>query len=310
MTRRQRRENEFDRTIDLTQFIPKDSPKLEPENQITEPLETTSQEMDKTVVKPTIRSQIPILSESDQFPFTTLAEWLIWHSNFPELAFVREAYDLDAVPMDSDEVYWINVMNEPEFFNSDWKMAGSIIHDLNLARRQGPPSGSPDFDMDLVLTEGFSTLFTDIYQILTKMPAGLKNYRYPVLQLALKGLLLLDLVYLDQGYWFAKESGEELHFRVTKLDEFIEQQEVELDYEENTKLWIGTEKWQRGLVCFDLLISKSIYLSTFSQTHLNEKVKISTLIKNDLNQSIVSNLNEVKFMDELRVKSLLAQLTN
>ncbi|MHA1976214.1 MAG: hypothetical protein ACW98I_04875 [Candidatus Hodarchaeales archaeon] len=301
MTKRQRREIEIDRTIDLTQFISEETPNVK-----TEKYDVHSQKIE---TKPTTRSKIPLLNESDQFPFTTLSEWLIWHSNFPELAFVREAHDLDAIPIDSDEVFWINVMNEPEFFNSDWKMAGSIIHDLNLAKRQGPPSGSPDFDMDLVLTEGFSTLFTDIYLILTKMPSGLKNYRFPVLQLALKGLLLLDLVYLDQGNWFAKESEEELVVRVKKLDEFIKQQEVDSDYGENVKSLIGAQNWQKGIVCFDLLISKSIYISTFSQTHLTEKSKISMLTKDGFNQSVLSNLEEVRFMDELRVKGLSAQLS-
>jgi hypothetical protein len=309
MSKRQRKEIEFDRTIDLTQFIPKEGHKERFNSQKTVNIENSSQEINIPDIQPTIRSSIPILTESDQFPFTTLSEWLIWHSNFPELAFVREAYDLDAVPLDSDEVYWISVMNEPEFFNSNWKMAGSIIHDLNLAKKQGPPSGTPDFDMDLVLTEGFSTLFTDIYLILTKMPNGLKNYRYPVLQLALKGLLLLDLVYLDQDIWFAKESEEELHIRIKNLDEFVEQQEEELDYENNVKILMEASVWQKGIVCFDLLITKSIYLSTFSQTHLPETVKISTLNKNNFQQIMLSSLNQVRFLDELRVNSLSALLT-
>jgi len=196
-------------------------------------------------------------------------------------------------------------MNEPEFFNSNWKMAGSVIHDLNLAKRQGPPSGSPDFDMDLVLTQGFFTLFTDIYLILTKMPNGLKNYRYPVLQLALKGLLLLDLVYVEKNIWFAKESEEELQLRVKNLDEFIKQQEDEIKYETNVKqLMLDTRLWQKGIICFDLLITKSIYISTFSQTHLTEKMKIAILRKNMFQQEILSRLIPVGFMDQLKINTL------
>ena len=309
MSRKQRREIEMNRTIELTKFIPLKSKNVVGDNQKSLDINRENQEIHTSEIKPTIRSKIPLLTESDPFPFTSLSEWLIWHRNFPELALVREAHDLDAVPQDSDEVYWINVMNEPEFFNSNWKMAGSRIQDINLARRQGPPTGTPDFDMDFSLTEGFSTLFTDIYLILTKMPNGLKNYRYPVLQLALKGLLLLDLVYLDQNIWFAKKSEDELELRVRRLDEFIEQQISEEDYEENVKMLMATNEWQKGIVCFDLLITKSIYLSTFSQTHLTENTKISNLLKNDLQQKMLSILNKVRFMDELRVNAFSAQLT-
>ncbi len=308
LTKRQRKEIEHKRTIDLTKFIPQKSDKPAHSTQIQGQQESTSNTPASSLSKPIIRSNIPVLNESDPFPFTTLSEWLIWHSHFPELAFVREAYDLDNVPTDSDEIYWINVMNEPEFFNSNWKMAGSIIHDINQAKMQGPPSGTPDFDMDHVLTEGFSTLFTDIYLILTKMPQGLKNQRNPVLQLALKGLLLLDLVFIDQNKWYAKESEEELDRRVKELDNFILQQnDIEI-YERNVHELLKLGEWRNGVICFDLLITKSIYLSTFSQTHLTEDLKLTNLLENQIQVEIILALEKVRSMDQLKVRGLSSKL--
>ena len=120
---------------------------------------------------------------------------------------------------------------------------------------------------------------------------------------------MVKYIYLDQNIWFAKKSEDELELRVRRLDEFIEQQISEEDYEENVKMLMATNEWQKGIVCFDLLITKSIYLSTFSQTHLTENTKISNLLKNDLQQKMLSILNKVRFMDELRVNAFSAQLT-
>ncbi|MHA2039361.1 MAG: hypothetical protein ACW98X_23300, partial [Promethearchaeota archaeon] len=45
--------------------------------------------------------KVPQINETDPFPFTNLSEWLIWHRNYPELAYVREAFDVEEVPDDS-----------------------------------------------------------------------------------------------------------------------------------------------------------------------------------------------------------------
>jgi hypothetical protein len=306
---KERKEREKERTINLSNFIPmKTLSETKATGKISE-LSVKNEEDKVSESRPIIRSQIPVMGETDQFPFTTLAEWLIWHTNFPELAFVREAYDLDAVPSDSDEIYWINVMNEPEFFNSNWKMAGSIIHDLNQARRQGPPTSIPDFNLDFNLTEGFSTLFMDIYLILTKMPNGLKNHQYPVVQLALKGLFLLDLIFMDHGKWFAKESEEVVNDRVKELDRFMLLQETEENYKEEVELLFESGEWQEGIVYFDLLISKSLYLSTFSQTHITEEAKLVGLKKLRNSKKIQIQLNKIEFLDERRVNVLLSKFS-
>ena len=300
MTRKQRKEYEQEKTVKLTSFIP---------SSVIKPLEYSSDNTSKLNIRKS--DQNPLLEESDPYPFSTLIEWLIWHNSFPELAYVREAYDLDSVPQDSDEVYWINVMNEPEFFTSNWKVAGSRIYDLEGIRTRGPPGGEPEFNMDLVLTEnGFSTLFEDVYMILTMVPNGLKNLRYPILQLALKGLLLLELAYMDENLrWFALGSGKDLKARLSVLDNFVGEQESREDYEENVKNMMSKEIWQKGIISFDLLIMKSMFLSTFSRTQIPEEKKIAILITNKFQQGVISRLNTIGQLDRLRVKDLIVQLS-
>jgi hypothetical protein len=301
MTKKERKELEQKRTIKLTKFIP-------------ESVLTHSKVSSKPITRRIIRKadQNSILEESDLYPFTNLIEWLIWHQNFPELAYVREAYDLDSVPQDSDEVYWINVMNEPEFFTSNWKVAGSKIYDLERIRTLGPPGGEPEFNMDLIQTEnGFSTLFSDVHMILTKMTDGLKNLRYPILQLALKGLLLLELAYMDENLrWFALGSNQDLKTRLSFLDDFIGEQESRVDYEDNIRRLIKTEVWQTGIITFDLLIMKSMFLSTFSRTRIQEEIKIEILRSNKFQQEVILRLKTVDKLDRLRVKNLIHCLTS
>ena len=293
MTKKQRKEYDLKYTIKLTQFLP---------------LRVIPTNSNKLAIRKS--NQDPLFEDSDPYPFSTLIEWLIWHNNFPELAYVREAYDLDSVPKDS-EVYWINVMNEPEFFTSNWKVAGSRIHDLERAKTRGPPRGEPEFSMDLVLTEnGFFTLFTDVHMILTKMTDGMKNFRYPILQLALKGLLLLELAYMDENLrWFALGSEKELKTRLSLLDSFVGEQESRDDYEANVGSLITKKVWQKGIVSFDLLIMKSMFLSTFSRTQISEEIKISILITNKFQKEVISRLNAVEQIDRLRVKGLILQLS-
>jgi len=300
MTRKQRKEYEQKKTVKLTSFIPQI---------VIKPLEHSSDNISKSTIRKS--DQIPLLEDSDPYPFSTLIEWLIWHNSFPELAYVREAYDLDSVPQDSDEVYWINVMNEPEFFTSNWKVAGSRIYDLEGIRTRGPPGGEPEFNMDLVLTEnGFSTLFSDVHMILNKMPDGLKNLRYPILQLALKGLLLLELAYMDENLrWFALGSDKDLKERLSVLDSFVGEQESRDDYEVNVRSMMNAEVWQKGIISFDLLIMKSMFLSTFSRTQIPAEIKIAVLNTNKFQQGVISRLNAVDQLDRLRVKDLIIQLS-
>lgn len=296
LTKKQRKEYELKNTISLTRFIPQNI--------------VITNDPIKTLVRKT--DQNPLLEETDLYPFTNLVEWLIWHQNFPELAYVREAYDLDAVPQDSDEVYWINVMNEPEFFTSNWKIAGSRIHDLEGIKTSGPPGGEPEFNMDLVLTEnGFSTLFSDVYMILTKLPDGLKNLRYPILQLALKGLLLLELAFIDENLrWFALGSQEDLKTRLTILDTFMGEQKSKSDYEYSVSNLKDAGTWQKGIITFDLLIMKSMFLSTFSRTQISEEMKLEILINNKFHQELISRLKSIAQLDRLRVNKLIQQISS
>ncbi len=296
ITKKQRKEYELKNTISLTRFIPQKV--------------VISRDLIKTLVHKT--DQNPLFEESDPYPFSTLIEWLIWHNNFPELAYVREAYDIDSVTQDSDEIYWINVMNEPEFFTSNWKIAGSRIQDLEGIRTRGPPGGEPEFNMDLVLTEnGFSTLFSDVHMILTKLPNGLKNLHYPILQFALKGLLLLELAFIDDNLrWFALGSQEDLKTRLTILDTVMGKQESKSDYEYSVSNFNDAGTWQKGIIAFDLLIMKSMFLSTFSRTQISEEIKIETLRNNEFQQEVISKLNEVDKLDKLRVKDLKIQILN
>ncbi|MHA2111512.1 MAG: hypothetical protein ACXAC6_11145 [Candidatus Hodarchaeales archaeon] len=296
MTRKQRKDYELKNTISLTRFIPQSIVIT------TDPI--------KTLVRKT--DQNPLLEESDLYPFTNLVEWLIWHQNFPELAYVREAYDLDAVPKDSDEIYWINVMNEPEFFTSNWKIAGSRIYDLEGIKTSGPPGGEPEFNMDLVLTEnGFSTLFSDVYMILTKLPDGLKNLRYPILQLALKGLLLLELAFIDENLrWFALGSQKDLKTRLTILDTFMGEQKSKSDYEYSVSNLKDAGTWQKGILTFDLLIMKSMFLSTFSRTQISEEMKLEILKNNKFHQELISRLKSIAQLDRLRVNKLIQQISS
>jgi hypothetical protein len=296
MTKKQRKEYELKTTIKLTRFIPKKIDIIQSRN------------------KPQVRKSSinPLFEDSDPYPFSTLIEWLIWHNNFPELAYVREAYDLDSVPQDSDELYWINVMNEPEFFTSNWKVAGSRIHDLEAIRIRGPPGGEPDFNLDFDLTEnGFSTLFSDVHMILSKLPNGLRNLSYPILKLALKGLLLLELAFIDDNLrWFALGSPEDLKTRLSILDTFMGEQVSKSDYEYSVGNLKGIGTWQKGIITFDLLIMKSMFLSTFSRTQISEEMKLEVLKNNKFHQELITKLKSIAQLDRLRVNELIQQISS
>ncbi|MFX1284175.1 MAG: hypothetical protein ACFFB5_10990 [Promethearchaeota archaeon] len=249
------------------------------------------------------------LKENDPFPFTNLTEWLIWHNNYPELAFVREAYDLEQIPEEGDvEIFWVNVMNDPEFFNPDWRIAGSTI-DLDSIKYQRKSDWKPEWDIMATYTDGFSTFFKDIHQILTQNPQGL-NYRYSILQFALKGLLLLDLAYFDaeKQKWFSKGSFEDLMIRLKELDQFVSQQENVSTYQQNLTPSMVKNNWYSGLICFDLLITQSIYLKHFSQNQLTEDEKIHVINQANFRQTILKKLSTLEEMDTTRVRSLQRKL--
>jgi len=281
-----------DNTIKLNQFIPEKKVVVQTEKQASPELNLE-----------------PIFFEDNPFPFTNLSEWLIWHHNYPKLAFVREAYDPEQIPDEDDiEVFWVNIMNDPEFFNPEWRIAGSRI-DIDSIKQQKRPNLVPEWDIMSSYTDGFSLFLEDVYLILPNSPNGLKNYRYPILQFALKGLLLLDLVYYDNQTqkWFRKGRREDLS-RLTRLDRFVSEQDNLSTYRHNLNIEDIKADWYIGLVCYDLIIIHSSFLKGFSQNQLSEDEKISVLIEEDLNQIVSEKLSIIEVFERVRVRNLRKKL--
>jgi len=254
----------------------------------------------------------PVIDDT-HFPFTSLTEWLIWHKNYPELEYVRETHDLDEVPDDSDEIFWVNILNEPEFFNTSWKMAGTIVEDINALKFKGSPNLVPDWDMDQEYTDGFFPFFRDVFQILKYNPNGIQNYRYPILLFALKGLLLLELVTLDpvSNRWFSKGSSEEMNNRLKELDSFVSHQRTHKEYQKIIRSYKAntvTTNWSSGIISFDLLVMKSLFLSTFFETTMKEEDKIKIIKEEDFSIRIFEQLKEIQFLDRQRIGSVLKKL--
>lgn len=250
------------------------------------------------------------LNDNDPFPFTNLTEWLIWHEYYPELGFVREAYDIEQVPDEEDvEVFWVNIMNDPEFFNPNWRIAGSSI-DIDSIKYQRRPDGTPEWDIISSYTDGFSIFFEDVYQILSQNSQGLQNYQYPILQFALKGLLLMELTYFDdlKQKWFRKGTVEDLMTRLKELDQFIIQQENLSAYQQNLKSQLMKNEWYIGLICFDLIVIQSTYLKHFSQNQLTEDEKIQVIKEENLNQAIGKKLSTIEKLEKIRVRNLQKKL--
>ena len=268
-------------------------------------IQTEEKKLDKEKVK----SGLHQLKDTDPFPFTRLAEWLIWHRNYPELAYVREAYDVDEVPDDSDELFWVNMMNEPEFFYSSWKIAGLNIEGVDSLKNKGRPDRLPEWDIDQGLTDGFSTFFKDVFSVLQNYTNGMKNYRFPILSLALKGLVLLDLAYLDinTNRWFSKASNQEMITRIRELDYFMSQQETDEGYQQylkNSKTETAPD-WKLGILCFDLVIMRSLFLSAFFRSRIAEKTKFDLIKQEGLMEILIKKLPDVEMLDRQRVRSLL-----
>ena len=226
---------------------------------------------------------------------------------------MRETHDLDEVPDDSDEIFWVNIMNEPEFFNTSWKMAGTIVEDVNALKFKGNQNLVPDWEMDREYTDGFFTFFRDMFRILKYNPNGIRNYRYPILLFALKGLLLLELVTLDStsNRWFSKGSFEDLNNRLKELDSFVSHQRTHQEYQKIIRSYKAntvTTNWYSGIVSFDLLVMKSLFLSTFFETTMKEEDKIKIIKEEDFNMLIFEQLKEIQFLDRQRIESLLKHL--
>ncbi len=290
-----------DQTIKLNQFIPEKKVVI---TNIKE-IDLKSQELKGTQLN---LKSVP--NKNGPFPFTNLSEWLIWHHNYPELAFVREAYDPEQIPDEGDiKVFWVNVMNDPEFFNPEWKIAGSSIDIDSIRQRKRPDWAHPEWDIMSSYTDGFSIYLEDVYEILSNYPQGLKNYRYPVLQFALKGLLLLNLVHYDyrNQKWFRKGTREDLS-RLIKLDQFVSEQTNLSTYQYNLNSEEVKKDWYIGLICFDLIIIRSSFLRRFSQNRLTEDEKIHVLMKEDLNHIIREKLTTIEDLDRVRVKNLKKKL--
>ena len=294
--KKQARKKIQDQTIRLNQFIQEKKVLVKIQERKNIPLESTSSEIES------------FSNENDPFPFTNLSEWLIWHHNYPELAFVREAYDPEQIPDEGDiEVFWVNIMNDPEFFNPEWRIAGSSI-DMDLIKQQKRPNWAPEWDIMSSYTDGLSIFFEDVYIILSSFPQGLKNYRYPILQFALKGLLLLDLVHYDNQKWYRKDLREDLS-RFSRFDQFVTEQENISAYRRNLRSNEMQNDWYAGLVCFDLIIIHSSFLKRFSQNQLSEDEKILILIEEGLNEIVSQKLAVIEKLEQLRVKNLRVKLT-
>lgn len=301
------------KVIELNEFVShkKYTVQIKP-NRIQNPESKKPNYIKSNEKKPSLINEYPIIDDT-HFPFTSLTEWLIWHKNYPELEYVRETHDLDEVPDDSDEIFWVNIMNEPEFFNTSWKMAGTIVEDINALKFKGNPNLVPDWDMDQEFTDGFLTFFSDVFQILKYNPNGIRNYRYPILLFALKGLLLLELVTFDStsNRWFSKGSLKEMNVRLKELDSFVSQQRTHKDYQRIIRSYKAntvTTNWHSGLISFDLLIMKSLFLSTFFKTTTKEEEKISIIKEENFSELIIEQLKEIQFLDRQRIKSVLKHI--
>lgn len=59
---------------------------------------------------------------------------------------------------------------------------------------------------------------------------------------------------------------------------------------------------------FDLVIMKSLFLSTFFETKIKEENKLKILKKENLYNKIVKDLKRIQFIDKPRVMALLRKL--
>lgn len=315
VSRSSRTKKEKRLTLNLTQFISEEKVKIK--KSITKWDTKAAVQKDETIQKPeTYPLGDPLLADTDPFPFTSLPEWLLWHRNYPEFSHVREAFDFDQVPENSGiEVFWVNTMNEPEFFNHNWRIAGIRIENINTIKFKGRPEGTPEWQILPSETDGLSNFFEDVFRILLQNPQGIRNYNYPILQFALKGLKLLNLAYFDDENerWFRKGGIEDLVMRLRVLDQFISDQTNVKDYQRSLELLLSQQdNWYLGIICFDLIYSQSAFLRHLSNFQLgsSEDEKIRVINKSAFQKRIIGKLITLGTLDKIRVDSLLGQLNS
>ncbi|MFX0050299.1 MAG: hypothetical protein ACFE8U_03310 [Candidatus Hermodarchaeota archaeon] len=264
----------------------------------------------------TQKSEDQILSDSDPFPFTSLAEWLLWHRDYPEYSYVRETFDLDQVPEIHDiDLFWVNTMNEPEFFSQNWRIAGIMIEDMNTIKFKGRPEGMPEWLILPSETDGLSTFFEDVYRILLQNPQGIRNYNYPILKFALTGLSLLNLANYNEinERWFSVGEFDDFSIRLRELDQFISDQTNISDYQRRLELLLSQkDNWYPGIICFDLISCRSVFLKHLSNFQIcpSEDDKVKIINKNASRRRIIEKLRELETLDRDRVNSLLGQLNS
>jgi hypothetical protein len=97
---------------------------------------------------------------------------------------------------------------------------------------------------------------------------------------------------------------------VKELDNFMGQQDTIQEYQRNIELFKSskTTDWQDGIVCFDLLMMKSIFLSSFFETKMKEEDKLKILKKEKFYSKIIKDLQKIQFVDKPRVGYLLRKL--
>lgn len=258
-------------------------------------------------------SDIQFLDDNEPFPFSTLNEWLIWHHNYPQYAHVREAYDLNEIPEAMDlEIFWVNTKSEPEFFSSTWEMFGAKIPDLSSIKFDGLPEFSPEWKIGSMVTDGFTSLFMDVYHLLMINPMGISNHRYPIFQFAMKGLTLLGSTYMDKktGRWRCSLDDDELEMRIKVLDQFVNQQEAPIGYERTLDPLLAVNRWYSGIIAFDLLASRSTFMREFinGKPDLKEDKKIELIRNSVFKDIVVQKLESVKELDQYTVQQITAKL--
>ena len=88
------------------------------------------------------------------------------------------------------------------------------------------------------------------------------------------------------------------------------EQKSKSDYEYSVSNLKDAGTWQKGIITFDLLIMKSMFLSTFSRTQISEEMKLEILKNNKFHQELISRLKSIAQLDRLRVNKLIQQISS
>ncbi|MHA1972476.1 MAG: hypothetical protein ACTSW1_05775 [Candidatus Hodarchaeales archaeon] len=261
------------------------------------------QELENAVLSSPLRK--PVYSEKDPFPFTNLAEWLLWHENYPELALVREAYSPEDIP-DNSKVYYINFAGQPIFYSSNWRILGSEI-DITSTRQ---PPDHADWEIFSNLTDGLSLLLSDVWNITSQYSEGLTNEmvrRYPLVQFALKSLFILGYLSYKNSKWYSKGDLESLNKVTIELDTYMINQESISNYE--SLFIMGHDKdLLSKLITIDLVFSNSSFFATWTRA-ISKDQKILAVKKHKILLSgVISSLERLSYIEKLRTQQLLLKL--